>query len=82
VRATPLTTTGPQNLHPARAPGRPAPQTRWTKHRGLVRAIEDERLARVSAERYHDLAAIDLAEAELYTLLAAAAAGSDGSART
>ena len=36
MRATPLTTTGPQNLHPARAPGRPVPHTRWTKHRGLV----------------------------------------------
>jgi hypothetical protein len=37
VRATPLTSTGPQNLHSTRAPGRPVPHTRWTKHRGLVR---------------------------------------------
>ena len=49
MRATPLTTTGPQNLHPARAPRRPAPQTRWTKHRGLVNT--NNPLAELAIER-------------------------------
>jgi hypothetical protein len=36
VRATPLTTTGPRNLHAAAAARSPVPHNEWTKRRGLV----------------------------------------------
>ena len=50
MRATPLTTTGPQNLHPARAPGRPVAQTKWTKHGGLVSGFEVDTLRNKSGD--------------------------------
>jgi hypothetical protein len=39
MRAAPLTSTGPRNLHRTTPPRRPDPHTRWTNRRGPVSSL-------------------------------------------